>query len=309
MKLSKTLSAMLLGAGVAVLSSCGGGGGGPSNYNGDPTDILKYPYETVYGDVCKVTQPTPGCTFSRATGQRVTVSADTSYDSQGNGSNDMWYVKFDSSGNANVYDDLGNFQYTTTASQFAGYIGGTTIGVGTSGTYWENVANGTYWFGNAGVLYSANTGSYNYGQAINTKDAQNATDTNSKALVSEVNQQLIKAGADKLVKQYNLTSDKAIAVASALNSWAVMGAERGKVTSQDMDQTFQTVFGVKFNEALTAVNAYRTGSADAANQARDLTNRSAAQLGLKPDEAKAFIKSMYQGAMDENGVNSSDINW
>ncbi len=301
------LSSLLLLSTVALLSSCGGGGGG--TVPDSSLDILRYPYETVYGDACAVTEPTPGCTFSRTTGQRVTVSADTDYNSQGFGSDDLWYVKFDSAGNAQVFDDLGNFQYNANASQFAGFVGGTTIGVGTTGLFWENVGNKTYWFGNKGVLYSANTASSNYGQAINNKNANKATDVNSKAINSETNKKLIQAGAHKLMKQYGLSSSKAVAVASALNSWAVMGAERGRVTPTDMDKTFKTVFGVKFNEALSAVNAFRTGDASAEVKARELTNRSASQLGLKPEQAQDFIKGMYKGAIENMGYKVEDIKW
>ena len=316
MKLSNKLSALLLVTGMAVLSSCGGGGGGGSSGGGstpapdNSADVLRYPYETVFGDACRgSSEPTPGCTFSRATGQRITVSSDPDYDQFGFGSDDLWYVKFDSAGNAQVFDDLGVFQYSAAINSFAGYVGGTTIGVGTTGAFWENVSGGTYWFGDNGVLYSANSTSGNFGQAINNKGAKKATDTNSKAISSESNQKLIKAGAAKLVKEYKLTNSKAIAVASALNSWAVMGAERGKVTSGDMDKTFKTVFGVKFNEALSAVNAFRNGGADAEDKTRDLTNRSAATLGLKPDQAKEFIKGMYKGAIEEAGMTTDDIQW
>lgn len=306
---STTIKSALVISALTFLSACGGGGGGSSAPSDNSSDILMYPYETVYGDVCKVSEPTPGCTFSRKTGQRVTVSADKDYNSQGFGTDDLWYVQFDSSGNAKVYDDLGTFQYTAHASQFAGYIGGTTIGVGTTGTYWENVSSKTYWFGNKGVLYSANTGSSNFGQAINNKDAGKATDVNSKAINSESNKKLIKAGAAKLVKQYGLSQSKAVAVASALNSWAVMGAERGKVTPTDMDKTFKTVFGVQFNEALAAANAFRTGDSTAQEKARELTNRSASQLGLKPEQAQDFIKGMYKGAIEKSGYKVDDIKW
>lgn len=308
--LKPCLQALTLSAAALILSACGGGGGGqPAPYSDSSADILRYPYETVYGDVCRTSEPTPGCTFSRQTGQRITVSADPDYDQFGFGSDDLWYVQFDSSGNAQVFDDLGNFQYSARANDFAGYIGGTTIGVGNTGFFYENVSNGTYWFGDNGVLYSANTSRSNYGQAINNKGAKKATDTNSKAISSESNQKLIKAGADKLMKEYKLTQSKAIAVASALNSWAVMGAERGKVTTGDMDKTFKTVFGVQFNEALSAVNAFRMGGADAENKVRDLTQRSAANLGLKPDQAKDFIKGMYKGAIEDAGLNADDIQW
>ncbi len=302
-----TIKLSAIAAMMAVVSSCGGGGGG-----GGVTDsgsVISYPYETVYGDVCLSSKPTPGCTFSRNSGQRIKVTADPDYDRSGYGSDDLWYVQFDSAGNAKVYDDLGNFQYNADTNDFAGYVGGTTIGVGTTGFYWENVSNKTYWFGDTGILYSADTGSSNYGQAINNKNAKNATDVNSKAISSEANKNLIKAGAEKLVKQYGLSQSKAVAVASALNSWAVMGAERGKITTGDMDKTFKTVFGVQFNDALSAVNAFRTGDATASDKMRDLTNRSANQLGLKPEQAKEFIKGMYKGAIEDAGYTVDQINW
>lgn len=299
---------------ISILSSCSGGGGGSSSGGGtytppvvDSSDIIRYPYETVFGDACRSTsQPTPGCTFSRATGKRITVSADPTYNSQGYGSDDLWYVKFGSNGQAQVYNDLGVFQYNATANQFAGFINGTTIGVGTTGAFWENVSNKTYWLGKNGVLYSANQNASNYGQAINTKGANSASDSNSKALKSEQNIALIKAGADKLVKSYGLSVEKATVVASALNSISVMSAERGKITETDVDKTFKAAFGVPFNEALAAFKDFSSGDATAA---RDLTNRSAAALGLKPDQAQEFIKGMYKGAISQWGYDVNQIKW
>jgi uncharacterized protein YfiM (DUF2279 family) len=293
---------------LTILSACGGGGGGGTTTSPAPSapSVILYPYETVYGDVCMTSEPTPGCTFSRTTGQRVTVSADPTYDSQGFGSDDLWYVQFDSSGHASVYNDLGVFQYTANPSQFAGYISGSTIGVGVTGLFWENVSSKTYWFGKNGVLYSANTSASNFGQAINNKNAGKSSSVDSLTVKSDKNKALIKAGAAKLVKQYGLSDSKAVAVASALNSWAVMGAERGKVTTQDMDKTFKTVFGVQFNEALAAFKDFQNGDTTGA---RELTNRSATALGLKPDQAQAFVKGMYKGAIEKMGYKVSDIKW
>jgi hypothetical protein len=318
-KMALRLSSVLA---LVVLSACGGGGGGGGGgYSGggggstggggnppvDSSDMVRYPYETVYGDACRSSsEPTPGCTFVRSTGQRVTVSADPVYNSQGYGSDDLWYVKFDSSGRGSVYNDLGVFQYYANASEFSGYISGSTIGVGTTGAYWENVANGQYWFGKNGVLYSANSGTSNYGQAINNKDANKNGDTDSFALKSSANVALIKAGAQKLQKQYGFSASKAVAVASALNSWAVMGAERGKVTETDMDKTFKTVFGVQFNEAIAAFKSLSAGDTTAA---RELNQRSAANLGLKPEQAEAFIKGMYRSALAKYGYDVDKIQW
>lgn len=323
------LKTLALGASLTLtmglLSACGGGGGGSTggggSYTGggsvtppttvpppvDSSDLLKYPYETVFGDACRTSsQPTPGCTFVRSTGKRVTVSADPTYNSQGYGSDDLWYVKFDSSGQGKVYDDLGVFKYNATPNQFAGFINGTTIGVGTTGAFWENVTTKTYWMGKNGVLYSANTTSGNFGQAINTKGANSASDTNSKAIKSEANIALVRAGADKLVKSYGFTLSKATAVASALNSLAVNGVERGKVTETDVDRTFKTAFGVHFNEALAAFKDFSAGDA---SSARELTNRSAAALGLKPEQAQDFIKGMYKGALSQWGYDVNQIKW
>lgn len=291
---------------IVFFTACGGGGSSSSNPPKNSLDIIKYPYETVYGDACATSEPTPGCTFSRQTGKRITVSADPDYNRQGYGSDDLYYVKFNSSGQASVYDDLGNFQYYAQTKDFAGYISGTTIGVGTTGAFWENISSKTYWLGKNGVLYSANTTNTNYGNAINNKDANKVSDGNSKALKSEANVRLIKAGAEKLVKTYGLSPSKAVAVASALNSWAVMGAERGKVTETDMDKTFKTVFGVQFNEALASFKDFSNGDV---SSARDLTNRSAAALGLKPDQAQEFIKGMYKGALTQWGYDVNQIKW
>jgi uncharacterized protein YfiM (DUF2279 family) len=302
------LKGVVLTLGASLLAACGGGGGGTSGggYTPGPIVIVQGPYETVYGANCAGQEVTPGCTFVVSTGNRATVSLDPNYDRYGYGSDDLWFVKFDSSGRASVYDDLGSFQYYANISEFAGYVGGTTIGVGTTGIYWENVSNRTYWFGKNGVLFNANPGSSKFGEAINTKDAKYASDVNSKAIKSEVNQKLIKSGASKLQKEYGLSASKALGVASALNAWAVAGAERGKITTRDMDLTVKAVFGVEFKDALAAFRDFQAGDSAAA---RELTNRSASALGLKPDQAKEFIKGMYKSTLNQMGINAADINW
>lgn len=299
---NKTKNLMKLAAAAVVLtamSACGGGGGGSGT-------VLYYPYETVYGDICSTFEATPGCTFSRTTGARITVSEDPDYNKYGYGSDDLWYVEFDYSGNAAVYDDLGHFQYYTDVSNFAGWVGGNTIGVGTSGFYWENIAGGTYWLGKNGVLYSANMLEGNYGQAINDKDSGSATDTNLAALTSESNKKLVKLATDRLIKEYGFKKEKATVVASALNSWAVAAAERGQTSSKDMDKTFKSVFGVNFSDALAAVKDLQKGDKSGM---QDVTNRSAAALGLKPHQAQKFMKGMYKKALADFGYGDADINW
>lgn len=124
-------------------------------------------FEDVYGTVCAVQEATPGCTFRLSDGSRLKVSDDPDFNRFGGGSNDLWYVTFDGAGNAQVFNNLGQFQYFATAGDFPGHIGGSTIGVGTTGFYWEDVNFGTYWLGRNQVLYSANGGAGNYEQAIN----------------------------------------------------------------------------------------------------------------------------------------------
>lgn len=287
---------------VTGFAACGGGGGG----GGGGGQVIYYPYETVYGDVCQTQEASPGCTFLKSTGQRIEVTNDPHYNKGGYGSDDLWYVKFDSRGEAAVYDDLGRFQYYADVSEFAGYVGGTTIGVGTTGFYWEDISNGTYWLGKNGVLYNANSGESNYGQAINDKTASSASDTNFAALNSDANKQLVKMASDRLMKEYGFKQDKAVAVASALNSWAVAAAERGTTSEKDMDKTFKAVFGVQFSDALAAAKDLSLGDKGGM---QDLTNRSAAALGLKPHQAQKFMKGMYKKALANWGYDESSFNW
>jgi uncharacterized protein YfiM (DUF2279 family) len=289
---------------ASSFAACGGGGGGGGG--GGAASVIYYPYETVFGDSCNGQEPSPGCTFLEKDGSRVTVNKDPNYNKFGYGSDDLWYVKFDSSGNGYVYDDLGNFQGVKNIGEFAGHIGGTTIGVGTSGLFWENVTNGTYWWGKNGVLYSANSTDSNYGQAINDKTSSAASDTNFAALSSDANKKLVKSASARLVKEYGFQADKATAVASALNSWAVAAAERGATSDKDMDKTFKAVFGVQFSDALSAVKDLQFGSTDGM---KELTNRSAAALGLKPHQAQKFMKGMYKKALANWGYDENSMNW
>jgi uncharacterized protein YfiM (DUF2279 family) len=303
--MKNVMRAMAALAVAMSFTACGGGGG--DNPGGGGT-VLYYPYETVYGDICQTYSAEPGCTFNSSNGTRIKVTQDDDYNKHGNGSDDLWYVSFDSSGNAAVYNSLGQFQYYARASDFAGYIAGSTstIGVGTTGFYWENVSNGTYWLGKNGVLYSANKFDSNYGQAINDKTAGAASDTNFSALSTESNKKLVKLASDKLVKDYGFKQDKANAVASAMNAWAVSGAERGVSTEKDMDKTFTAVFGVKFSDALAAVKDLQLGDK---SSMQSLTNRSAEALGLQPYQAQQFMKGMYKKALASWGYDSSNLNW
>lgn len=314
-KLKRGARAFLASSVALALAACGGGGGGHRSSGSSPagsggtggsSNALYYPYEDVYGTVCATMEATPGCTFSRSTGLRITVSSDPHYDRFANGSDDLWFVEFDDAGVASVYNDLGVFQYYADVSTFAGWVGGTEIGVGTTGLFWEDVRNGTYWLGKNGVLFNGMAGESNFGQAINDRTASSASDTNFAAMNSETNKILVKKGAEKLMKEYGFKKDKATAVASALNSWAVAASERGKTSTKDMDKTFKAVFGVQFADALSAVKDLAVG--DTASM-QDLTQRSAAALGLKPHQAQKFMKGMYKKALSQWGFDVETINW
>lgn len=299
-KLKGALQVSLVSALALGFFGCGGGGGGGS------TNVLYYPFETVYGDICKTSEPTPGCTFDAKTGARITVSRDTHYDRYGYGSDDMWFVEFDQYGDAVVYDQNMALQRYADVSEFAGYVGGYQIGVGTSGLFWEDIRNGAYWLGKNGVLYSANLIESNFGQAINNKNASKATDTNFAALNSDANKVLVAKGAAKLMKEYGFKKAQATAVASVLNNFAVTTATRGKVTTKDIDVTFKGAFGVPFSDALAAVNKLREGDK---SSMRELTNRSASALGLKPHQAQQFIKGMYKKALTQWGYDVDSVSW
>lgn len=289
-------------------SSSGSSSGGSSSSGSGYTSgsVLYYPYETVYGAACASSEPTPGCTFDAATGERITVYEDPHYNDYGHGTDDMWYVKFYSDGSADVFDEYGYFVETRYTDDFAGYIGGNTIGVGTSGLFWENVAGGQYWLGKNGVLYNANYYDFNYGEAINSKESSEMSDTNFAALSSETNLALVDRAATMLSENYGFTKEKAQAVASALNTFAVASVERGYTTDKDMDQTFKAVFGVNYSSALAAVNGLKQGELE---PLKDLTQRSAAALGLKPHQAQKFIKGMYKKALAQWGYDIDSISW
>ena len=63
---------------------------------------------------------------------------------------------------------------------------------------------------------------------------------------------------------------------------------------------------IRLSSNIAAVKAFQTGDVTAA---RELTNRSAAALGLKPEQAQAFIKGMYRGALSKWGYDVNQIKW
>ena len=301
----KSIAITACGAlGIALLSGCGGGGGG-----GSSAPVIYYPYETVYGDVCTTTVPTPGCTFYSDNGQRIDVTEDPHYSYYGNGSDDMSYVNFftalDGEVYGDVYDNLGVFQGTQHISYFAGWVGGGYIGVGTTGLFWESVSGGQYYFGQEGVLYSANAWASNFGEAINNEGATEAVDTNFAALNSEANKALIKKGADKLINKYGFKPDKAEAVASALNRWSVGVYERGKSTERDMDKAFKGTFGgMDFRTATAAVKDYMSGDY---GSAKEKVNRSASAMGLRADQLLRFMGDAYAKPLTSFGYDVEEI--
>lgn len=128
--------------------------------------IPAYPFGMVNGVECASLVPIPSCTFFNSTGLRISVVSDPDYNQYGNGPNDMWYVVFDAAGVASVFNNSGSFQYRATAPQFAGWYQGTEIGVG-NGQLLEDIRNKRYFLGRNGVLYSNNSSSTNFENAIN----------------------------------------------------------------------------------------------------------------------------------------------
>ncbi len=295
--LSTVLFVTLAGA-FSMMSACGGGGGG--------RPVIYYPYETVYGDICQTYQATPGCTFLTSTGQRIQVTEDPDFNKYGYGSDDLKYVKFDNYGNATVYDDLGKFLYYADVSDFAGYVGGTSIGVGTSGYFWEDIRGGTYWIGRNSVLYSANKNEGNYGEAINNQVNFGSTDRNIEALNTQANKELVKLAAQKLTKSYGFKAEKAMAVASSLNAMALSVSDNGVITTKELDKTFEGVFGVPYKEAISAALELKGGDN---TEMSELTERIADSNNLEPYQAKQFIKDMYRNAAASWGYNIDQWNW
>ncbi len=301
-----------------AMSACGGGttssGGGvivlpPSGGGGvivTPPAVVYGPYETVFGAPCAGSEPTPGCTFNRGTMTRVKVTQDPHFDRYGYDADDLSYVKFDFLGQGIVYDDLGNVTAVRDVSNFAGYVGGTSIGVGSTSLFWENVAGKTYWLGKNGVLYNANSFSSNFGEAINSDDADDALDTNLTAISSAKNKALIKKAAAKLQKDFKLPAAKATAVASALNRFAITAQERGTVSTSEINKTFKTVFGVDYKTAQAAAKDLANGQKSAMQA---MNAQSAKALGLKPAQAQAFIKGMYKSSLAQWGVDIEAVNW
>lgn len=179
-------------------------------------------------------------------------------------------------------------------SELSGWQGGSYIGVGTTGLFWENVAGGVYWLGNTGVLYDANVGELDYTEAINSPLASEIADKDFAAMAGEQNDALIKSAAKGLEKRYGMKAEKATAIASALNRWAVAGAERGFTTATDMASTFEAVFGVDAKTALAAAGQYKLGDKKGL---RNLVNRFADAAGIRPDQAQQFVKDSYAKAL------------
>lgn len=273
-------------------------------HTGAPAPAVYYPYANVYGGVCATMEVTPGCTFLESTGQRVTVVRDSSYNTYGHGSSDMSFVKFDYLGNAAVYDKYGYYRGSMRARDFAGWQGGSFIGVGSSGAFWENVSGGTYWYGATGVLYSANSYAGNYGEAINTHTSE-VTEDDFGTLNTVENQKLVERAAKSLENRYGMKLEKATALASALNTWGVMAAEQGYTTAKDIDRTMEA-FGVSYSDA---VQAAMDLSQNKTERMKAVTAQTANHLGIQPGQAEKLIKDSYGPALSSMGYDVNQIKW
>ncbi len=305
MKINTLVKSLGLPLLVANIVSCGGGGGG-----GGGNHIVYYPYENVYGDVCTGKfDPTPGCTFNRDDGSRVIVSQSADYNLFGGKDGDLYRVEFDGNGYGDVYEVIGGVYYyleTRHASSFSGWQGGSTIGVGTTGLFWENVAFGDYYLDSKGVLYSANVHESNFYEAINNQTAGMTANTDIAAINEDLNRELVAKAASNLVEKYGFQESKAQAVASQLNRFAVGLNNRGYSAPEDIKSTFQATFGVDYGSAVAAVEDLLLRRKPEA--IRELQNRSAAALGLQPRMAKQFIKDSYEKALADFGYTGS-LDW
>ena len=280
-------------AGLMSIAACGGGGGGGGV-------VLYYPYKDLYGNVCYTFEATPGCTFLRTTGERIMVTEDPDY-------NRLWSVVFDSTGTyAAVYDQYNNFQGYKDVSEFSGYVADGLIGLGTTGLFWEDVRNGSYYWGKNGVLYSANAGEVQYLRAINNNGAATAVDTDMSALTSEANVALVDAATAKLVNEYNMDPAKARDMAETFNQWGVASASRGVTTDVDMNTTFRKAFKVDYAEAKAAVKAIAADSSDTQLFA-GVNNRSAAANGILPRHNLKMLKSFYGKALASWGYDVNEL--
>ncbi|UOF02649.1 hypothetical protein [Bdellovibrio reynosensis] len=279
-------------AGLAALSlslyGCGGGGGG-----GGGGGAVYYPYKSLYGDrVCS--EPKPSCSFHE-NGVRVKASEDPN-------SHQLVAIYFDEYG-IGQYTQNG-ITYYISASSLVNYQGGTRVGIVGSVQGVVDVSSDAFLYNpNNGLLYF---GSYDGYWAINEQGSQDASDTSFAALKAEGSKALITQAAKTLVTEYGFEKNKATAIATSLNSWAVSAMERGFTSEKDIAKTFKSVFGVEYVDALAAVKQLSLGEKEAM---RDLTNRSAAALGLKPHQAQKFIKGMYKDALTQFGYDESSISW
>jgi len=154
-------------------------------------------------------------------------------------------------------------------------------------------------------LYEEDSGG-GVGRAINNAAAARGSDSNWAAQAAESRKEKIAMFAEGLQHKYALPKEKAGVVASALQAYHETQVERGFSTAKDVEDSFQKVFGVEYNTALTAAKAFQDGKPQ---QIRDLTNRSAAYLGIKPDQAQKFIKSMYRETLKQNGYDPDTLSW
>lgn len=194
-------------------------------------------------------------------------------------------------------DSNGKDAGTINAEDMRGYSNGYVYGNRLSGFMYYNYS------GNR--LYLEDSGG-GVGRSINSAAARSGSDSNWSARASELRKEKIEMFADGITRKYAIPKDKAVVVASALQAYHETQVERGFSTAQDVEVSFKKVFGVEYGSALAAAKSFQGGQPQ---QIRDLTNRSAAYLGIKPDQAQKFIKDMYRGTLKQNGYDPDTLNW
>jgi hypothetical protein len=198
-----------------------------------------------------------------------------------------------------LYDMDGNYKGTIYADDMRDldYYGDSVNGHYLDGwMYYDKYANRLYLEDSSGGV----------GRSINSKTAGSSSDSNWAAQASEARREKVNMVARGLNETYALPMERAKVIASALQSFHETQVDRGASTEQDVASTFKTVFGVEYNSALAAAKAFQGGSAQ---PIRDLTNRSADYLGIKPAQAQRFVKDMYRKTLKEQGYDVGTVAW
>lgn len=312
LKKDAVLAAMAAGFAL-MLSACGGGGGGSS---APPT--IYWPFTKINGDVCSnVNNPKPGCTYNRADGTRVSVTQAQDFNKYGHGSDDLWYVKFDSLGNAYIYDPKYSsiVPYEVVAADtlpgFKDYgIGSVWFGNDAgSYSYRHDVAGGTYWVDQNWVLYNANVGESTFMKAINNNGSDDASDMDFTGQNTEATKSAQDEMAGILHDKFGVGISQAKSVASISLAFGSGALERGYLSKVESENMFQKAFGVGTKDLQTA--ALESYSKQKASSSAIATFSIVAnKLGqTKASQAGNLMAYLFKDAAKAYGVSDEQLSW